>query len=176
VSAQERPRLLWALLVIAAALFGGLAAAELVHVSLAIAVPVSVVAGGIAIVAAVRWPAHLTEPAHTQRPTQPLHQQQPAQQHQQQPPQQPRPWPDGQIQVPADSVVQLLPASPNIPWWDAAQATPPSPSPKAQRTPAPDLSTYLASTIIAQCPNCGELRQDFRRSRSRNGWDYRCES
>jgi hypothetical protein len=188
---DARPRLLWALLVIAAALIGGLAAAALVHVSLAIAVPVSVVAGGIAVFAAARWPARPTEPGHAQhqRPTQPLseqrpappppaqrHQQQPAQQPPQQPAQQPRPWSDGRTQAPPESVVQLLPASPNTPWWDAAQAAPPSPGPKAQRTPAPDLSTYLASTIIAQCPNCGAFRLDFRRSRSRNGWDFRCES
>ena len=46
----------WALLVIAAALIGGLAAATLVHASLTIAVIVSVVAGGIAVVAVFRSP------------------------------------------------------------------------------------------------------------------------
>ncbi|MGH3181625.1 MAG: hypothetical protein ACRDOE_06940, partial [Streptosporangiaceae bacterium] len=47
----------WALLVIAAALIGGLAAATLVHTSLTIAVIVSVVAGGIAVLAVFRSPA-----------------------------------------------------------------------------------------------------------------------
>ena len=42
---------------IAAALIGGLAAATLVHTSLTIAVIVSVVAGGIAVLAAFRSPA-----------------------------------------------------------------------------------------------------------------------
>ncbi len=51
----------WALLVIAAALIGGLAAAALVHTSLTIAVIVSVVAGGIAVLAAFRSPARPPE-------------------------------------------------------------------------------------------------------------------
>ena len=46
----------WALLVIAAALIGGLAAATLVHASLIIAVIVSVVVGGIGVVALFRSP------------------------------------------------------------------------------------------------------------------------
>ena len=51
----------WALLVIAAALIGGLAAAALVHTSLTIAVIVSVVAGGIAVLAVFRSPARPPE-------------------------------------------------------------------------------------------------------------------
>ena len=51
----------WALLVIAAALIGGLAAATLVHTSLTIAVIVSVVAGGIAVLAVFRSPARPPE-------------------------------------------------------------------------------------------------------------------
>jgi rubredoxin len=75
--------------------------------------------------------------------------------------------------VSQQEVVQLTPVS--LEWWDAAQgAAPPAPSPAAQRAPAPDLSSYLDSTIIAQCPNCGAFRLDFRRAR--NGWDFRCES
>ena len=51
----------WALLVIAAALIGGLAAATLVHASLIIAVIVSVVAGGIAVLVLFRSPARPPE-------------------------------------------------------------------------------------------------------------------
>ena len=51
----------WALLVIAAALIGGLAAAALVHTSLTVAVIVSVVAGGIAVLAVFRSPARPPE-------------------------------------------------------------------------------------------------------------------
>jgi hypothetical protein len=179
------PDLPWVLLVIAAALIGGLAAAELVHASLAIAVPVSAVLGGIAAFAAARWPARQgpgqgpgqradqgpgqraglrapepspAEPANRTRlaETQPVEPR-------------PRHASDG-------TVVQLLPASAEAPWWDAAQGGPPAPSPRAKRVPAPDLSSYLASTIIAQCPNCGAFQLDFRRARARNGWDFRCES
>src|SRR5712691_11551966 len=95
--------------------------------------------------------------------------------------------PDGQIRggPPAgtETVVQLLPLPPqpgnaepppDAPWWDSAQGAPPPPSSGAKRAPAPDLSTYLASTFIAQCPRCGAFRLDIRRAR--NGWDFRCES
>jgi hypothetical protein len=76
------------------------------------------------------------------------------------------------------TVVELLPVSgqagaPDAPWWDSAQGTP-APSAGAKRAPAPDLSTYLASTFIAQCPRCGAFRLDHRRAR--DGWDFRCES
>ena len=81
-----------------------------------------------------------------------------------------------------ETVVQLLPLPPqpgnaeppDAPWWDSAQGAPPPPSPGARRAPAPDLSTYLASTFIAQCPRCGAFRLDIRQAR--NGWDFRCES
>jgi hypothetical protein len=59
-------------------------------------------------------------------------------------------------------------------WWDAAAGAPPPPSSAAQRAPAPDLSTYLASTFIAQCPRCGAFRLDAQRAP--NGWDFHCES
>lgn len=81
--------------------------------------------------------------------------------------------------APNETVVQLLPlpsqpGAPDPPWWDSAQGAPPPPSPGAKRAPAPDLSTYLAATFIAQCPRCGGFRLDIRRGR--NAWDFRCES
>jgi hypothetical protein len=75
-----------------------------------------------------------------------------------------------------ETVVQMLPLGtegPDAPWWDSAQGAP-APSAGAKRAPAPDLSTYLASTFIAQCPRCGAFRLDIRRARS--GWDFRCEA
>ncbi len=193
---------------IAAALIGGLAAATLVHASLIIAVIVSVVVGGIGVVALFRSPGRSPElmagdqqDADTGRYPVPRG---PA------PPQAPRVAPPasfpadpvapgpvapgpaerdgrgrGGIPSPHETVVQLLPlpsqpgnaaapGAPDAPWWDSAQAAPPAPSPGAKRAPAPDLSTYLASTFIAQCPRCGGFRLDIRRAR--NGWDFRCES
>jgi hypothetical protein len=89
-----------------------------------------------------------------------------------------RPERDGQAR---ETVVQLLPlppepgrpGPPDAPWWDSAQGAP-SPSPGARRAPAPDLSTYLAATFIAQCPRCGAFRLDIHRAA--NDWDFRCES
>jgi hypothetical protein len=76
-----------------------------------------------------------------------------------------------------ETVVQMLPlgtdGQADAPWWDPAHPAP-APSAGAKRAPAPDLSTYLASTFIAQCPRCGAFRLDIRRARS--GWDFRCEA
>ncbi len=187
----------WALLVIAAALIGGLAAATLVHTSITTAVIVSIVAGGIAILATFRSPARppevrAGEPAEEdfgrypdpdprtprtprRRPAAPPPSQPPPSS---QPPQALRSVPPAGNQT----VVQLLPLPPqpgnaeppDTPWWDSAQGAPPPPSPGAKRAPAPDLSTYLASTFIAQCPRCGAFRLDIRQGR--NDWDFRCEA
>ena len=198
----------WALLVIAAALIGGLAAATLVHTSITIAVIVSVVAGGIAVLAVFRSPARPPElgtgdpaeedfgrySAPRRRPGPPAAQSpragQPSPAAQPspagQPPQALRTVPPASSRdgPPAgnQTAVQLLPLPPqpgnaeppDAPWWDSAQGAPPPPSAGARRAPAPDLSTYLASTFIAQCPRCGAFRLDIRRAA--NGWDFRCEA
>ena len=180
----------WAALVIAAALIGGLAAAALVHTSLVIAVAVSVVIGAIGVLVLIRSPARspeLTSPRTTTMPR--------AQARRAAPPPESYP-PDpvapatAPVPVPGElnrggapavneTVVQLLPLTPpgtdgpaDAPWWDSAQPAP-APSAGARRVPAPDLSTYLASTFIAQCPRCGAFRLDIRRARS--AWDFRCE-
>ena len=219
----------WALLVIAAALIGGLAAATLVHTSLTITVIVSVVAGGIAVLAAIRWPAPPPElragvPFQASQAPQSPQSSQSSQSPQSPVPQSPQspqspqptwtdppapgaqavpgasfasPGSDPTVPVPAETdgqargggdlaghqtVVQLLPLSPQpgnaeppgAPWWDSAQGAPPPPSPGARRAPAPDLSTYLASTFIAQCPRCGAFRLDIRSTSG--AWDFRCEA
>ncbi len=204
----------WALLVIAAALIGGLAAATLVHASLTIAVIVSVVVGGIAVLAVFRSPARPPElraggPAQAPQPQQAARSAPPAQAAQPSwgdptapgaqavpPAAFASPASDPTVPVPTETdgqarggppaghqtVVQLLPLPPqpgnaeppDAPWWDSAQTAPPPPSPGAKRAPAPDLSTYLASTFIAQCPRCGAFRLDIRRAR--RAWDFRCEA
>ena len=173
------PQLLWALLVIAAALIGGLAAAALVHTSLVITVIVGVVTGGVAV-AVFRSPARHGErpaPSGPAAPSGPVTASAAAAA--------PAPAPaPASAPGSAETVVQLLPLPPTPgqdhsrpaapAWWDAAQGGPPPPSPAAQRAPAPALSTYLASTFIAQCPRCGAFRLDIRGAGC--GWDFRCES
>ena len=187
----------WALLVIAMALIGGLAAATLVNASLVIAIVVSVVIGAVGVVILLRSPAREPELPEARTATIPRtrpHRAAPA----------PESYPPDPVAAPAqapggpgnaggadgvnrggapavnETVVQLLPLTPpgtggppDAPWWDSAQGAP-APSAGAKRAPAPDLSTYLASTFIAQCPRCGAFRLDIRRARS--GWDFRCEA
>ena len=182
-------RLGWALLVIAAALIGGLAAAFLVDASLIIAVVVSVVIGAIGVLVLFRTPARSPELTAPYPATMPRAQPNRAGPPRAAPPPEPyppdpvAPAPDGLNRggAPAvnETVVQLLPLTPpgsagpaDAPWWDSAQGAP-APSAGAKRAPAPDLSTYLASSFIAQCPRCGAFRLDIRRARS--AWDFRCE-
>ncbi len=197
----------WALLVIAAALIGGLAAAALVHESITIAVIVSVVAGGIGVLFLFRSPAQA--PQLTAGDPEDLDSGRHATVRRRQAPSAataprsvppasfepdpvapvasapggaPRPAEPGGQARGHETAVQLLPlpqpgnagTPPDAPWWDSAQGAPPAPSPGAKRAPAPDLSTYLASTFIAQCPRCGAFRLDIRRAQ--NGWDFRCEA
>jgi len=173
---------LWALLVLAAALVGGLAAAALVHANLVIALLVAVVAAGICIAvfrsrsAAPRPLVRTSAPPTLPSPVVP-----PARATV--PPVPPTPTPDPTRGQQTETAVQLLSLPPvdgggrpaGQSWWDAAQgAPPPAPSERARRAQAPDLSTYLASTFVAQCPRCGAFDLDIRPARS--GWDFRCES
>ena len=190
-SASAGPSMVgWALLVIAAALIGGLAAAALVHASLVIAVVVSLVIGAIGVLVLFRSPARSAELTAPHPATMPRAAAAPPESY----PPDPvapasapagsgNPGPDGLNRggTPAvnETVVQLLPLTPpgtagpaDAPWWDSGQPAP-APSAGAKRAPAPDLSTYLASTFIAQCPRCGAFRLDIKRASS--AWDFRCE-
>jgi len=191
------------LLVIAAALIGGLAAAELVHASRIVAVIVAVVAALITVAVfrssgrpaempfadrdgltrangpgtSTMGPGNSSIPAATIASPAPLIPSAPS-------------APSAPLAGPGrgqhETAVQLLPLPPpgdsnarpagqgNQSWWDAAQGAPPPPSAGAKRAPAPDLSTYLASTFIAQCPRCGAFRLDI--ARARDGLDFRCEA
>jgi hypothetical protein len=182
----------WALVVIVAALIGGLAADRLGHASILIAVVVSLVAGALGVLVLLRSPARpsgLTsgnpEDDETRGFSVPQHRHAPTLPHPQPARRAAGPAAVPPVAAPADgspggsgTVVELLPVSgqagaPDAPWWDSAQGTP-APSAGAKRAPAPDLSTYLASTFIAQCPRCGAFRLDHRRAR--DGWDFRCEA
>jgi hypothetical protein len=193
----------WALVIVVAALIGGLAADRLGHASLLIAVIVSLVAGALGVVVLFRSPSRPPElasgytgdetrgigvPQNRHAPTLPHAQPGPRATPPRSFPPAASPAAAGPVaptasSAPSETVVELLPLSgqalpgqagaPDAPWWDSAQGTP-APSAGARRAPAPDLSTYLASTFIAQCPRCGAFRFDHRRARS--GWDFRCES
>jgi hypothetical protein len=177
------------------ALIGGLAAAALVNASLVIAVVVSVVIGAVGAVAVFRSPARAPELSAPRTATLPRARPRSAGMSRAAAPDSYPPDPVAPVtaQVPApagsgglnrggahavnETVVQMLPlgteGSADAPWWDSAHPAP-APSAGAKRAPAPDLSTYLASTFIAQCPRCGAFRLDIRRARS--GWDFRCEA
>jgi hypothetical protein len=183
----------WALLVIAMALIGGLAAATLVDASLLIAVVVSVVIGAVGVVVVLRSPAREPELTGPRTATIPRAHPRPAPTSTAASPPDSDPVAPVTARAPApdgadglnrggapavnETVVQMLPlgteGSPDAPWWDSAHPAP-APSAGAKRAPAPDLSTYLASTFIAQCPRCGAFRLDIRRGRS--SWNFRCEA
>jgi hypothetical protein len=67
-------------------------------------------------------------------------------------------------------------------WWQQPVAASPPPSREGRRAPAPDLSTYLDSTVtghldstvIAQCPRCGAFKLDI--DRDRDPWAFRCQA
>jgi hypothetical protein len=193
---QRRAQVGWALLVMAMALIGGLAAATLVDASLLIAVVVSVVIGAVGVVVVLRSPTREPELTAPRTATMPRAHRRPVPSGRAEPP--PDSYPPDPVapvtaQMPApggadglnrggapavnETVVQMLPlgteGSADAPWWDPAHPAP-APSAGAKRAPAPDLSTYLASTFIAQCPRCGAFRLDIRRGRS--GWNFRCEA
>ena len=176
--------LLW-LLAVAAALVGGLAAADIVHAKIVVTLVVSLVVAAIAIFAISRWPSPRPElPAAEQRTQQlpglpagpPGSRPAPgptARSGAQQAP--PGPELDGEAGT--NTVVQLLPAQPEqagSDWWQKGPVPPPQPSAGARRAPAPDLSAYLAFTQIAQCPNCGAFGLEI--GQIRGGWGFRCES
>jgi hypothetical protein len=189
------PQLVWILLVLAAALVGGLAAAALVHASLVVAVVVAVVAAAITVLALRTAPAlppgqetdcssPATPPPRAPVPAAPVRAgEAPA-------PAGSQGGYDGAVPSgtapPGDAIVQMLPLpmgtahqpeearSADAPWWEPAPGAVPRSSPAAKRAPAPDLSTYLASTFIAQCPSCGAFRLDI--GQGINAWDFRCEA
>jgi predicted RNA-binding Zn-ribbon protein involved in translation (DUF1610 family) len=77
-------------------------------------------------------------------------------------------------------LVQLQPiASPtatDASWWEKADGPPALSSQEVLVVPAPELASYLASALIAQCPNCGAFGLEASRLQAGDGWDFRCES
>jgi hypothetical protein len=174
-------QMLWSLVIVFASVVGGLAAATLVHLPsrwIAVVVP-AVIGSAIALAAFPRRPGLAkeqgqgqggAEPGLLSRPDDPY-----GHTGSHHGDEEPKPS-DRRTAPPA--VVQVHPVSPpaaaDTPWWAAAQAAPRSARSDASVVPAPDLSSYLASAMIAQCPRCGAFRLDIRRALA--GWACRCES
>ena len=183
------PNPLLSVLAIAAALVGGLAAADIVKASITVTLIVSLVVAAIAVLAVARWPSSAEVPPQQQRaPIQSGHPTRPGPvqpgpnpgpnpaARPVPPPVPPHPEHDGGNEG-TNTVVQLLPAQPEqagSDWWQKGPVPPPQPSAGARRAPAPDLSAYLAFTQIAQCPNCGAFGLEI--GQIRGGWGFRCES
>ncbi len=168
--------LVLSLVVIVAALLGGLAAAGIVHTSVLKTLVACVVVAAIAIFALFRWPTKPAElPAAEQR-REPVQRGGATNPRPVPPPVPPQPELDGDAGT--NTVVQLLPAQSEqagvSDWWKHGPVPPPAPSAGSRRAPAPDLSTYLAFTQIAQCPNCGAFGLEI--GRIRGGWGFRCDS
>ena len=197
---RRRPNAAWSLLVIVMALIGGLAAAALVHESLAITVTVSVAVGAITVLAVVQWPGRPAELADEGRergrrgrpfvdpPGPDSEYTRVNAQYTRVDPRHGRTEPEHAgpgITARTESVVEVIPFSsrrdadrPPQPgakdWWQQP-AGPPSPQRSGSRpAPAPDLSTYLNSAVIAQCPRCGAFDLDI--DHNRDPWAFHCRA
>jgi uncharacterized protein (DUF983 family) len=174
------PWALWALLVIMAAVVGGLAAAAVVHVAsrwVSVAIPALI---GLTVALASRrgWPPQAGEQGSAYAPAglggssaadagrsganiRPD-----------------RPVASGMDPAEPHAVGQVhrisSPSAGGTPWWVAAEAAQPQAGQEATTVPATDLSSYLASALIAQCPRCGAFDLDIRRGTP--SWTCRCES
>jgi hypothetical protein len=155
----------WSLLILAAAVIGGLAAAELRHVPLLVALLVPLAFGSLTVYGLARWPERQGTPP---RPPSP-------QSHQES-----RPRPDAISQQETEARVWLQPIKPpsatDGPWWQKADGPAGPPSQEARLMPVPDLASYLASTVIAQCPHCGAFGLEVRPSPGGSSWSFRCHS
>jgi hypothetical protein len=60
------------------------------------------------------------------------------------------------------------------PWWNSGEPAPAAGAPAAAEVPVTsDLSSYLDSALVAQCPNCGSFRMDT--DQTAPEWRFRCQ-
>jgi len=178
--ASGLPWVLWSMLIILAAVVGGLAAAAVIHLAsrwVSVAIPAAI---GLAVALASRQepPRQASQQGGGQGGAE-LRGGSPADASRRRADTPPGREIDlGMDPAEPPAVGQLLPISPSSasekPWWVAAQATPPQARHETSTVPAPDLSNYLASALIAQCPRCGAFELDIRRGAA--SWTCRCES
>jgi hypothetical protein len=167
--------LVWSVLFLLAALVGGFAAADLWHVSTIRAAAVSVL---VAVVVTVV--VHYTLPRSARNDARPVGQ-----------PRSPRGIEGSRGQAPGGgrrpapgirpapdpvAVVRLM--EPQEPvtksWWNQGEPTPAAGAAAAAEVPVnPDLSSYLDSALVAQCPNCGSFRMDT--DQTAPEWRFRCQ-
>ena len=157
----------WSFLILAAAVIGGLAAAELRHMPLLAALLVPLAFGSLTVYGLARWPGRQGTPPIPPIPPDPI------------PPSPPDPSPPDPISQPEARVwLQPIqpPSAPDGQWWQQAYGPAGSPGQAARPMPAPDLASYLASTVIAQCPNCGAFGLEVRHAPGGSSWSFRCDS
>jgi len=178
---ERRRELVWSALFLLASVVGGLAAADIAHVSAYIALIVSVLITAVLTLLMHYGLLNLSRndnadhtgqhagghgthvlgvrpnpfPPDTDPDRQPL--------------------PSGQ---PDQAAVRLMQQSaPDTPsWWNPKQTAPATavpPATAAAEVPvAPKLSSYMDSALIAQCPNCGSFRIDADQVAPQ--WRFRC--
>ena len=170
--------LVWAGLFLLAALVGGFAAADLRHVSTIRAVAVSVL-----VTVVVTLVVHYALPRSAPNDVRPVSQpksptgiEEPSGQVAagRRPNPSIRPAPDQPDQVP---VVRLMePQEPvTKPWWNHGEPTAAAGAAgtAAEVPVTADLSSYLDSALVAQCPNCGSFRLDT--DQTAPEWRFRCQ-
>jgi hypothetical protein len=165
----------WSFLILAAAVIGGLAAAEIRHVPLLVAILVPLAFGGLTVYGLARWPGGLARWPGRQQ-TAPG------------PPTPAAPRPRLELRTRADAVsppqaqaqVWLQPTQPtsarDSQWWQKASGPAPEPGRDSRPVPDSDLASYLVSTTIAQCPNCGAFGIEVRHTSDGRNWSFRCDS
>ena len=166
--------LVWSVLFLLAAFVGGFAAADLWHVSTIRAAAVSVL---IAVVVTLVVHYALPRPARDDaRPVGQPRSPRGIEGPRGQPPGGRRP--DPSIRPTPDQVAVVRLMEPQEPvtksWWNQGEPTSAAGAAAAAEVPVtPDLSSYLDSALVAQCPNCGSFRMDT--DQTAPEWRFRCQ-
>jgi hypothetical protein len=171
---EWRRDLVWSALFLLAALVGSFAAADLRHVSTTKAVIVSVL-----VAAVVTLVVHYALPRSARDDARPVGQHvspREAEGSRGQAPGGRGPEPSIRSAPDQGAVVRLLePQKPvTKPWWNSGEPTPATGAAAAAEVPVTsDLSRYLDSALVAQCPNCGSFRMDT--DQTAQEWRFRCQ-
>ncbi len=172
---RRRGLVFWSALFLLSALVGGFAAADLAHVSTIRAAIVSVL-----IAAVVTLVVHYSLPRSAPNDARPVGQHtgpRGVQGPKGQPPG--RPGPVSSIRPAPDqvAVVRLMQQQEPVTksWWNPGEpkSAAGAAAASAEVPITPDLSSYLDSALVAQCPNCGSFRMDT--DQTAPEWRFRCQ-